>query len=194
MKSIAVFCGSRTGANPAFESCVQELTQCFLDHNISLVYGGAQVGLMGSIANKILKGGGRVIGVIPQFLMTKEIAHPGLSEMFITQSMHERKFKMAEISDGFIAFPGGFGTLDELCEIVTWKQIGLHQKPVGLLNVDGFFDGLMMQIKRSVQDGLVTEKDARLLKVSQEPRALIKDLIKDFGDSQKPDQLLKDRS
>lgn len=193
-KKIAVFCGSRLGTNPRLEESALQLAQEFLNHNISLVYGGAQVGLMGVMANTILRQGGQVHGVIPQFLMSKEIAHPGLTEMIVTQSMHDRKAKMAEISDGFIALPGGFGTLDELCEIVTWKQIGLHRKPIGLLNSDGFFEGFLQQIQRSVRDELVTEKDSRLLYVSQEPRGLIQILIKGFEDNQKPDQLLKDRS
>lgn len=194
MKKIAVFCGSRSGSNPLLENATKGLAQAFLDHNICLVYGGAQVGLMGTLANRILEGGGKAIGAIPQFLMQKEIAHPSLTEMHVTQSMHERKAKMVEISDGFIAMPGGFGTLDELCEVITWKQIGLHQKPVGLLNVDGFFDGLKMQIERSVKDGLVSEKDSKLLTVLQEPQALVQKLITDFADNQKLDQLLKDRS
>jgi uncharacterized protein (TIGR00730 family) len=146
MKRICVYCGSSLGKEPIFQDKAYELGTYMGNHQIDLVYGGASVGLMGKVADGALAAGGKVFGVLPVFLKTKEIAHSGLSKLFETDTMHERKMIMQELSDGFIAMPGGFGTLEELFEMLTWAQLGLHQKPIGLLNVHGYFDALLQMI------------------------------------------------
>lgn len=144
MKSLCVFCGSSSGNNPEFLNAARLLGQFLADENIRLIYGGANVGLMGVVADSVLENGGSVTGVIPQFLKGKEIAHTRLSELILCETMHERKTKMFELSQGFIAMPGGFGTLEEVVEVLTWQQLGLHKYPVGFLNIGGFFDYLSM--------------------------------------------------
>lgn len=144
MKSLCVFCGSSFGDNPAFLQAARSLGRQLAEKEINLVYGGANVGLMGAVADSCLESGGKVVGVLPRFLQGKEIAHTNLTELIICETMHERKTKMFELSQGFIALPGGFGTLEEVVEILTWQQLGLHKWPVGFLNVDGFFDHLQM--------------------------------------------------
>lgn len=156
MNTIAVFCGSSEGASPVYRERAQELGRELAGRGIALVYGGARVGLMGAVADAVLERGGRVIGVLPRFLQAREIAHEGLSELMLVESMHERKAKMAELADGFIALPGGPGTMDEFFEIFTWGQLGLHRKPCGLLNVGGYFDPIlsmfdMMERERFMQ-------------------------------------------
>ncbi|AIQ52079.1 TIGR00730 family Rossman fold protein [Paenibacillus sp. FSL R7-0331] len=143
MKSIAVFCGSSEGAQSIYKESAAELGQELAKRHITLIYGGANVGLMGIVADAVLEQGGSVIGVLPQFLQNREIAHMGLTELIMVESMHERKAKMAELADGFIALPGGPGTLEEYFEIFTWGQLGLHQKPCGLLNINQYFDPLI---------------------------------------------------
>ncbi|PWU21429.1 MAG: TIGR00730 family Rossman fold protein [Bdellovibrio sp.] len=155
MKSVSVFCGSNVGNDPVFAQSARALGRTLAEEGITLVYGGARVGLMGEIADSALQSQGRVIGVIPQFLQDKEIAHSGLSELIICSSMHERKLKMFELSQGFIALPGGFGTLDEVFEINTWQHLGLHKFPVGFLNVGGFYDPLLRQIEQMVRSGFL---------------------------------------
>ena len=140
---LTVFCGSSSGYDPALVDLAFGLGQSLADRGIGLVYGGAKVGLMGAVADGCLARGGKVIGVLPGFLRHKEIAHEELSELIVVESMHERKQRMHELSDGAMALPGGFGTLEEYFELLTWAQLGLHEKPVGLLNWDGFFDGLL---------------------------------------------------
>ncbi len=142
MKSVAVFCGSSFGNDPAFLNATRELGSALAKQKTRLVYGGAKVGLMGLIADSVLENGGEVTGILPRLLMTKEIAHESLTELLIVESMHERKTKMFERSEGFIALPGGFGTLEEVVEILTWGQLGLHKFPVGFLNINGYYDSL----------------------------------------------------
>src|SRR5512146_155412 len=142
-KRICVFCGSNTGTRLAYVEAAQRLGVILAERKLGLVYGGGKVGLMGKLADAVLGAGGEVIGVIPQKLMRKEIAHAGLTDLRVVNSMHERKAMMAELSDAFIAMPGGFGTFEEFCEMVTWAQLGVHRKPCGLLNIEGYYDHLL---------------------------------------------------
>jgi hypothetical protein len=148
-----VFCGSNFGRRPEYSAAVRQLAQALVAADIDVVYGGARVGTMGLLADSALEAGGRVIGVIPSVLVDAEIAHGGLTELHVVGSMHERKARMAELSDGFIALPGGLGTLDELAEIITWSQLGLHDKPTGLLNVAGYYDDLLAFFDHAVEEG-----------------------------------------
>ena len=173
MKRIAVFCGSSSGTETVFEKEAQTLGQTLAKEKIDLVYGGANVGLMGALANATLSEGGNVIGVIPTFLKSKEIAHLGLTELHIVASMHERKTKMNDLCDGAIALPGGFGTLEELFEMLTWGQLGLHQKPVGLLNVNGFYDELIQLMDTMVEKGFLKEVYRKLVLISNNPNDLL---------------------
>jgi uncharacterized protein (TIGR00730 family) len=159
---VCVFCGSRPG-DPAHLAAARELGASLARRRVGLVYGGASVGLMGALADAALTGGGEVIGVMPRGLFSREIAHRGLSTFYETDSLHVRKQKMHELSDAFIAIPGGFGTLDELFEAVTWKQVGIHQKPIGLLNLDGYFDGLLAFEARARTSGLVAAESPWLV-------------------------------
>jgi uncharacterized protein (TIGR00730 family) len=143
------------------------------EHGINLVYGGASVGLMGVVADAALAAGGRVVGVIPKHFVGRELAHSGLTELHVTESMHERKALMADLADGFAALPGGLGTLEELAEVTTWAQLGLHSKPIGLLDVDGFFDLLLQFVDRMVVEGFVSETNRRLLVTGTTPAELI---------------------
>jgi uncharacterized protein (TIGR00730 family) len=167
-----VFCGSNRGANPLYAAAAAELARCLVADGIGIVYGGGKVGLMGVLADAALAQGGQVIGVIPRMLVEREIAHQGLSELHVVGSMHERKALMADLSDAFIAMPGGYGTLDELCEILTWTQLELQRKPIGMLNVAGYFDRLLALFDHAVEeqfvkpthrDMIVTEGDASTL-------------------------------
>lgn len=151
MKSICVYCGSNFNGDPIVRAAIESLAQALTDQNITLIYGGGSVGVMGVIADEVLKRNGRVIGVIPQFLMDKEVGHQSLTEMIVTENMHERKQKMADLSDGFIVLPGGFGTLEEFFEVLTWLQLGLHGKAIGVLNVGGFYDPLFAQMDLMVE-------------------------------------------
>ncbi|MFP7493091.1 TIGR00730 family Rossman fold protein [Terribacillus saccharophilus] len=158
MKRIAVFCGSSEGASPAYIAAAKELGKTLAEQGLTLVYGGASVGLMGAVANGAMQAGGHVIGVIPDFLDKREIAHTHLSELIVVSSMHERKAKMAELADGFIALPGGPGTLEEFFEIFTWAQLGLHQKPLGILNVEGYYDLLVKLFDHIADEQFMHEK------------------------------------
>ena len=169
MKSICVYCGSSPGRQPIYADAADSLAAALVKRNLRLVYGGAGIGIMGRLADQVLQLGGEVIGVVPKALAHKEIAHANLTELHITQSMHERKMLMAELADGFIALPGGIGTLEELFEIWTWAQLGFHQKPCGLLNVNDYYDALIqfldhMQtehfVKAHHRDMLMVEIDA----------------------------------
>lgn len=142
LNSLCVFCGSSPSNDPAFIEVAHDLGQTLAHEKIRLVFGGGKVGLMGAVADAVMAGGGKVTGVIPGFLKTKEVAHAELSELIVVESMHERKMKMFELSEGFLALPGGFGTLEEIIEVLTWHQLGLHKFPVGFLNVNGFYDHL----------------------------------------------------
>jgi hypothetical protein len=163
MKRIVVFCGSSGGHDPAFAAQAFRVGQYLAENGIELVYGGAKVGLMGAVADGTLQAGGRVIGVLPRFLRTKEVAHEHLSELVLVDTMHERKLKMHELSDGVIALPGGYGTLEELFEMLTWGQLGLHAKPVGLLNADGFYDHLLALTDGMTTRGFLKDENRRML-------------------------------
>ena len=170
---ICVFCGSSVGNEPAYVDAAERLGATLAEQGIGLVYGGGCVGLMGVVADSVLKHAGEVIGVIPRFMIDSEVAHAGLTDLRVVNSMHERKAMMAELSDGFIALPGGFGTIEELMEIVTWSQLGLHDKPVALLNVGGFFDDLSRLIDRMVSASLLrVENRALLIEAESVPECL----------------------
>ena len=173
MTSITIFCGSSNGTDDIYRSQARLLARTLADRNIQIVYGGAKVGLMGTIADAALLAGGKVIGVIPRFLRSKEIAHVGLTELIIVESMHERKTKMHEMSDGIIALPGGFGTLEELFEILTWAQLGLHKKPIGLLDTNGFYYHLKMLLQTMVDNGFLKESNYNMLLISDNINDLI---------------------
>ena len=173
MKRICVFCGSSSGYDKEFSKQADLLGKCFVEKKIDLVYGGTDVGLMGTIANSVLKDGGKAIGVIPDFIKEFKLAHQNLSELFVVSTMHKRKAKMAELSDGFIALPGGFGTLEELFEILTMSQLSLYKKPVALLNVNGFYNDLIMMMKNMVEKGFLQQINLDLLIVSDNIDELI---------------------
>jgi uncharacterized protein (TIGR00730 family) len=166
MKRITVFCGSSSGTEEIYTSQAILLGETLAKRNIELVYGGAKVGLMGAVANGVLDAGGKAIGVLPNFLGSKEIAHPKLTQLILVDTMHERKTKMNDLSDGVIALPGGFGTLDELFEMLTWGQLGLHKKPIAILNVDGYYDALIVFVQTMVDKGLLKEVNQKMLLVS----------------------------
>ena len=172
MKSIGVFCGANTGGNEVYSQAATQLGELMAAQGIKLVYGGGNVGLMGVIADAVLAGGGIAVGVIPQSLMDKEVAHRGLQELHVVQTMHERKAMMAARSDAFVAMPGGFGTFDEICEIITWNQLGIIKKPVAFYNVNGYYDKFFEMIDHTVAEGfvkldqrenLIVESDAGVL-------------------------------
>ena len=173
MKSICVYCGSSFGNLPAFTNAARQLAKAMNERSISLVYGGASVGIMGEIANAVLDEGGAVIGVIPQALADKEVSHAGLTELHVVSSMHERKALMEEISDGFIALPGGFGTLEELFEVLTWAQLGFHQKPVGLVNVANYYEGLLSFLDHTAKAQFVKTTHRNLLISENSPEAVL---------------------
>ncbi|HDZ06279.1 hypothetical protein LCGC14_0148030 [marine sediment metagenome] len=158
MKSIVVFCGSSEGVNPVYATKGYEVGVAFSKQDIQLVYGGAKIGVMGKVAQGVLDNGGKVIGVIPIFLRKKEVVHEGLTELIVTQNMHERKLKMHGLSDGIVMLPGGFGTLEEFFEMLTWSQLGLHQYPIGILNTNGFYDSLLKMMHDMVKEGFVKKE------------------------------------
>jgi len=173
LNKICVFCGSSDGNDPLINQAAISLGEAFVENNITLVYGAAKIGIMGTLAKSVLKGNGTVIGIIPDFLKKKEVVHLGLTKLITTQNMHERKLQMQELSDGFIALPGGFGTLEELFEIITWLQLGLHSKPIGLLNTNGFYDDLIKLIENMVKKGFVSMENYELLLVDSEIENLL---------------------
>lgn len=173
MKNICVYCGSSPGRLPAYADGARALAHALVARDIGLVYGGASIGLMGVVADTVLAGGGRVVGVIPQALARKEVAHTGLTELIVTASMHERKMRMAELSDGFIALPGGIGTFEELFEIWTWAQLGIHTKPVGLLNVAGYFDALITFLDHATQEQFLKANQRQMLLTDSDAPALL---------------------
>jgi uncharacterized protein (TIGR00730 family) len=176
MKSIAVYCGASVGADPLYADAARALGQVLVEHNIALVYGGGNVGLMGVIADQVLRLGGEVTGVIPRALVEREVGHADLTRIFVVKDMHERKAMMAELSDGFIALPGGMGTLEELFEMLTWSQLGIHAKPVGVLNVGGFYDGLVAFVAHQRAEGFVRAEHAGLMMVEDTPEAMVRRL------------------
>lgn len=174
MKSIAVYCGSSEGSNKNFMIKAHELGAAIARHHLNLVYGGARVGLMGAVADGALSAGGTVTGVLPRFLAEKELQHMSLTETFLVDTMHQRKAMMSELAEGFVTLPGGFGTMEELFEMLTWAQLSLHKKPIGLLNVDGYYDSLVKFIEDMSKGGLLKKEHAELLIVSDN----IEDLLR----------------
>jgi uncharacterized protein (TIGR00730 family) len=173
LRAVCVFCGSSDGVQPEFRAAATALGSYLGERGIDVVYGGASVGLMGAVADAALGVGGRVIGVIPRHLVDRELAHPGLTQLHVTENMHERKALMAELSDAFAALPGGFGTLEELAEVTTWAQLGLHHKPIGLLNVAGFYDLFLQHADRMVTNGFLPFEHRRLLVTASSPADLL---------------------
>jgi len=176
MKRITVFCGSSSGTDTIYEQQAILLGKTLAAQNIDLVYGGAKVGLMGAVADGVLSGGGKVFGVLPNFLQQKEIAHTQLTELILVETMHERKTKMDELSDGVIALPGGFGTLEELFEMLTWAQLGLHKKPIAILNVNGFYDELISLLQTMVSKGFLKEVNQKMLLISDDITDLLEQM------------------
>ncbi|MDX2035459.1 MAG: TIGR00730 family Rossman fold protein [Isosphaeraceae bacterium] len=170
---VCVFCGSSTGTRPIYSEAARSLGQALARRGYGLVYGGGQIGLMGIIADAVLRGGGRVIGVIPKQLSREEIAHQSLSELHVVPGMHERKAMMAARSAGFLTLPGGIGTYEEFFEVLTWAAIGIHTKPIGLLNVDGYFDPMLRMLDHSVAEHFVRESHVRRIEVAVDPDALL---------------------
>lgn len=173
MKRICVFCGSKVGHRPIYADSARQLGAALVARRLGLVYGAGHIGLMGVLADAVLQAGGEVIGVIPQALVDKELAHHGLTQIHVVATMHQRKALMADLSDGFLAIPGGFGTADELFEILTWAQLGLHAKPIGLLNVAGFFDPLRAWLDHAVAESFLRAKHRRLLLEGDDPGPLL---------------------
>ncbi|MBB6521283.1 TIGR00730 family Rossman fold protein [Pseudoteredinibacter isoporae] len=177
MKKICVYCGSNPGKSPEYIEAARTLARELVKHNIGLVYGGASVGIMGEIADTVLESGGEVIGVIPQALVEKEVSHHGLTELKVVNSMHERKSMMAEISDGFIALPGGLGTLEEIFEVLTWSQLGFHQKPCALLNAKQYYSKLAEFLDHAVEQAFIKATHREMLMVEEDPIALLHTML-----------------
>ena len=177
IKKISVFCGSSTGNDAEFLQACHQLAALFVSHKTSLVYGGGNIGLMGILADEVLRLGGEVIGIIPQKLVDIEVAHTGLSRLFIVSSMHQRKAKMMELSDAFIIMPGGIGTLDEFFDVFTWKQLGYHNKPVSILNIKQFFDPLISYLNDLVGHGFVKQSIMDTLIIGDTPGVLMEELF-----------------
>jgi uncharacterized protein (TIGR00730 family) len=174
--NVCIFCGSASGARQAYADAAIEMGGLICNSQSSLVYGGGNIGLMGVVADEVMRLGGHVIGVIPDFLLQREVAHKGITQLEVVNSMHERKRRMADLADAFIAMPGGWGTLDELAEILTWKQLGLIHASVGLLNTQGYFNPLIQQMKLMVDEGFLQAKSLEELKISENPHQLLNQL------------------
>jgi uncharacterized protein (TIGR00730 family) len=174
MKRICVFCGSNTGSKSIYAETAQNLGKLLARNNIGLVYGGGRVGLMGILADSVLDVSGEVIGVIPKGLFAREVAHEGLTELRFVESMHQRKAMMEELSDGFIALPGGYGTCEEFCEMVTWAQLGIHSKPCGVLNIEGFYDSYLSFLDTAVKEGFLRMEHRKLILEDEHPFELLK--------------------
>ncbi|MCT8344679.1 TIGR00730 family Rossman fold protein [Photorhabdus kleinii] len=173
MKSIAVYCGSSLGISEIYKENVIIFAKELVKRNLTLIYGGASVGIMGTVANTVLAEGGKVIGVIPTLLEAREISHKNLTELYVVETMHQRKNKMIELADGFVALPGGFGTLEEFSEVFTWSQIGLHTKPCGILNINNFYDPLIAMINKMVDEQFLHEKYRHMAIIEQDPAILL---------------------
>ena len=173
MARICVFCGSQAGANDLYRQTATDMGQLLALRGYGLVYGGGHVGLMGVIADAVLASGGEVIGVIPESMVARELAHTGVTRLDVVPGMHERKARMAALADAFIALPGGYGTLEELFEVITWAQIGLHRKPIGLLNVAGYFDALKALVEHAITEGFIRSEHRRLLTIADDPPTLL---------------------
>jgi uncharacterized protein (TIGR00730 family) len=177
MRRLCVFCGSSTGNRPEYRDAARRLGELLSGRGIGLVFGAGHVGLMGVLADAVLRGGGEAVGVIPQALVDKELAHRGLTALHVVATMHQRKALMADLADGFAALPGGYGTADEFFEVLTWAQLGLHAKPIGLLNVGGFFDPLLAWLDRCVGDAFLRPEHRELLRTSSDPAELLEALL-----------------
>jgi len=173
LTSLCVYCGSSSGRIETYANAARELAQAMAERNIRLVFGGGRVGIMGAVADEVLRLGGRAVGVIPESLVRKELAHTGLTELHVTPSMHARKTLMAELADGFVALPGGIGTFEEIFEVWTWAQLGFHGKPCGLLNVAGYYDGLSTFLDHAANEQFVRADQRKMLIVETEPAALL---------------------
>jgi uncharacterized protein (TIGR00730 family) len=173
MKAICVYCGSAKAAHPDFHLAGRQMGRILAENGIRLIYGGGKTGVMGAVADGTLEAGGEVIGVIVESMNTPALAHTGLTRLEVTPTIHERKARMYELAEGYIALPGGFGTLDELFETITWGQIGLHSKPIGLLNTRGYYDLLIQMIDRAVQEGFIFREHRAMLSIAVEPTALL---------------------
>lgn len=192
LKSICVFCGSNFNGDPNLIAAIGTLAGIFAQRSITLVYGGGKVGVMGLIADAVLREGGKVIGVIPKFLMDKEVGHTGVSELIVTENMHQRKQKMADLSDGFIVLPGGFGTLEEFFEVLTWLQLGLHANPIAVLNTAGFYDPLFAQMDIMVEQRFLKPANRSLVINESDPAILIEKMM---GFNAQPDEVwFRDRN
>ncbi|MCA8831184.1 LOG family protein [Hymenobacter pini] len=173
MKSVAVYCGASSGTNESFTLQAQAMGKALAEQNFTLVYGGGRVGLMGAVADAVMQHGGKAIGVIPDFLADKELAHVGLTELHVVKTMHERKLMMADLAEGFVAMPGGYGTLEELFEVLTWGQLGLHRKPIGVLNVAGYYDHLLRALDHMADEGLLRRENRNQLLSHPEPHGIL---------------------
>ena len=173
MKSVAVYCGASSGTNEVFTQQAQAMGQALAERGFALVYGGGRVGLMGAVADAVMQHGGKAIGVIPDFLADKELAHTGLTELHIVKTMHERKLMMADLAEGFVAMPGGYGTLEELFEVLTWGQLGLHKKPIGVLNVAGYYDHLLRALDHMADEGLLRRENRHQLLSHPSPHGML---------------------
>ena len=181
MKRICVFCGSSPGSRPEYRAAAEEMGAGLVRRNLGLVYGGGNVGLMGIIADAVLRAGGEATGVIPENLMAREVGHKGLTRLHVVHSMHERKALMADLSDAFVALPGGFGTLEEFCEVITWTQLGLHAKPCGILNILGYYTLLLRMFDHAVEEGFLKPENRALVLARESPADLLRALVVAFG-------------
>lgn len=182
---VAVYCGSRVGKNPIYEAAARELGAALAENNMGLVYGGASIGLMGAVADTVISGGAHAVGVIPTFMLDHEIAHEGLSRLHLTDTMHTRKAIMAEYADAFITLPGGLGTLEEIMEIATWRQLYQHEKPMIILNINGFYDPLIEHLKHTADEGFMKQQDLERLVVCNDIGSAI-DLLNKYVDIHDP--------
>jgi uncharacterized protein (TIGR00730 family) len=178
IRRICVFCGSSKGTRPSYAEAARKVGGLLGKWGVGIVYGGGQIGMMGILADAALEAGGEVIGVIPRFLIDRELGHSGVTELRVVETMHERKALMADLSQAFIALPGGFGTLEELCEMLTWSQLGLHNNPCGVLNIDGFFDPLLSFLDHAVEEGFLAPPHRDLLIESRDPELLMDGLFR----------------
>ena len=173
MKAVCVYCGSSNGARPIYAAAAKAFGRALVEADLALIYGGGSVGLMGTIADEVLAHGGRAIGVIPELLMNKEVGHKGLTELHVVPDMHQRKKKMADLSDAFVSMPGGVGTFEELFEVYTWAQLRYHEKPVALLNIDNYYDPLLAMLRHTVEEGFMRAPFLDMLQVASDPVKLI---------------------
>ena len=177
LRRICIFCGSSLGARPAYEQSAKRLGELLAERGIGVVFGGGCIGLMGALANAALSKGGEVIGVIPEALMRREVGHRGVTKLHVVETMHQRKALMADLADAFIGLPGGYGTLEEICEMLTWSQLGIQQKPCGLLNVEGYWDGLLAVLDHAVDEKFVRPENGQLVLVAQNPEWMLERLV-----------------